>query len=141
MVHEHPLFQKGIAEFQSGAFYPCHDTLEALWMDLMEPDRTFVQGILQIAVACYHLGNANERGAMILLGEGIKRLKEYRPSYETINVTHFVQTSAQFLSLLQTIEPEQLAVVCDWAKTASEADKLSLRGLDETVQFPQLTML
>ncbi|MDY7012991.1 MAG: DUF309 domain-containing protein, partial [Cyanobacteriota bacterium] len=64
-----PAFQQGVEEFNRQEFYTCHDTLEALWMDSTEPDKTFYQGILQIAVGCYHLGNSNWHGAVTLLGE------------------------------------------------------------------------
>ena len=49
------LFSQGIEQFNRREFYPCHDTLEAIWMDSIEPDKTFYQGILQIAVGCYHI--------------------------------------------------------------------------------------
>ncbi|XQQ07818.1 MAG: DUF309 domain-containing protein [Leptolyngbya sp. IPPAS B-1204] len=63
-----PEFWQGIEEFNQQQFYACHDTLEAIWMEAIEPQKTFYQGILQIAVALYHLGNQNFRGAIILLG-------------------------------------------------------------------------
>ena len=59
-------FWEGIEQFNHQEFYACHDTLEALWMEADEPEKKFYQGILQIAVALYHLGNLNWRGAVIL---------------------------------------------------------------------------
>lgn len=104
-------FWQGVAEFQRGEFYACHDTLEALWFEAQEPHKTFLQGILQIAVACYHLGNQNWRGAVILLGEGSRRLMSYRPEYEGIDVEALVTTSAEFLSYLQSLGPERVSEV------------------------------
>lgn len=72
-----PEFWQAVDEFNRGDYYDCHDTLEALWMEASEPERSFYQGILQIAVALYHYGNDNQRGAMILLGEGMRRLRPY----------------------------------------------------------------
>lgn len=95
-------FWQGVQEFQSGQFYECHDTLEALWIEAQEPNKTFFQGILQIAVACYHLGNQNWRGAVILLGEGIRRLSPYQPDYGNIDVNTLLDTSSALLSHLQT---------------------------------------
>jgi uncharacterized protein len=102
-------FWQGVAEFQMGEFYACHDTLEALWFKAQEPHKTFLQGILQIAVACYHLGNQNWRGAVILLGEGSRRLMSYRPEYEDIDVETLVTTSTEFLSYLQSLGPERVS--------------------------------
>ncbi|TVQ45651.1 MAG: DUF309 domain-containing protein [Gloeocapsa sp. DLM2.Bin57] len=99
-------FTEAIALFNQQEFYACHDTLEALWMEALEPDRSFYQGILQIAVACYHLGNQNWRGAMILLGEGSNKLKGYQPSYYGIDITDFLTQSLDLLKQLQESDPE-----------------------------------
>jgi uncharacterized protein len=96
-----PAFWEGVAQFNQQEFYACHDTLEAIWMEAIEPQRTFYQGVLQIAVALYHLGNDNLRGAAILLGEGIKRLRHYQPDYAAVDVTALVSQSAHLLTLLQ----------------------------------------
>lgn len=101
-------FWQGVNEFNQHEFYACHDTLEALWMEAPEPNKRFYQGVLQIAVGCYHLGNLNGRGAMILLGEGIKRLKDYLPIYEQIDVTQLLEESSELLSLIQQTDPNEL---------------------------------
>jgi uncharacterized protein len=106
-VEELPVsFWQGVQEFQSGQFYECHDTLEALWIEAQEPNKTFFQGILQIAVACYHLGNKNWRGTVILLGEGIRRLSPYQPDYGNIDINTLLDTSSALLSQLQAAGAE-----------------------------------
>jgi uncharacterized protein len=99
-------FWQGVREFQQGQFYECHDTLEALWIEAREPNKTFFQGILQIAVACYHLSHNNWKGAVILLGEGIRRLVTYQPEYVGLDIEYLVNTSADLLEHLQHIGPE-----------------------------------
>ncbi|GAB4234207.1 MAG: hypothetical protein Kow0049_18000 [Stanieria sp.] len=101
-------FWQGVEQFNQQQFYACHDTLEALWLEAVEPDKKFYQGILQIAVACYHLGNQNWRGAVILLGEGINRLSNYQPIYEGIDVASLIEESSELLQQLQQIQPEQI---------------------------------
>jgi uncharacterized protein len=97
------LWLQGIDEFNKREYYACHDTLEALWMDSIDPDKKFYQGVLQIAVACYHLHNRNWRGAVTLLGEGIGRLPYYQPVYAGIDVGNLIQTSRNLLTTLQSI--------------------------------------
>lgn len=110
MTEEIPLdFWQGIEQFNTQEFYACHDTLEALWMEAGEPEKRFYQGILQIAVALYHLGNHNWRGAVILLGEGINRLSYYQPNYAGIAVEDLLGQSAKLLSALQQAGPEEVA--------------------------------
>lgn len=101
-----PAFWQAVAQFNQGEFYACHDTLESLWMEATEPLRTFYQGILQIAVACYHLGNQNWRGAVILLGEGLRRICDYQPVYADLDITQLVVQSDALLRALQQAGPE-----------------------------------
>lgn len=106
-------FLQGVEQFNQGQFYACHDTLEALWMEATEPEKSFYQGILQIAVALYHLGNSNWRGAVILLGEGINRLRRYPSTYAGIDVDELLTSSTVLLTALQQAGPEKIA---DWVE-------------------------
>jgi predicted metal-dependent hydrolase len=100
-------FQRAIAEFNQQQFYDCHDTLEAIWVEAPEVDKRFYQGILQVAVGCYHLSNDNLRGAIILLGEAVRRLCDYQPVYEGVNVELLLEQVSQLLQALQQLPPEQ----------------------------------
>ena len=104
-----PEFWQGVEQFNSGQFYACHDTLEALWIEASEPEKTFYQGVLQIAVALYHLGNGNWRGAVILLGEGSNRLRRYPSVFSSIDVDELLSQSAALLSALQQIGAEKFS--------------------------------
>jgi uncharacterized protein len=104
-----PEFWQAIEEFNQQQFYACHDTLEAIWIEAPELDKRFYQGVLQVAVGCYHLSNYNWRGAVILLGEAVKRLWDYQPTYHGIDVELLLQQSSELLQALQQIEPEQVA--------------------------------
>jgi hypothetical protein len=104
-----PEFWQGVEQFNQGQFYDCHDTLEALWMESGEPDKTFYQGVLQIAVALYHLSNRNARGAMILLGEGMNRLRRYEPVYSGIDVSNLVDESESLLATLHNASIDRIA--------------------------------
>ncbi len=104
-----PSFEQAIAEFNQREFYACHDTLEAIWLESSPADKNFYQGILQIAVGCYHLSNYNWRGAVILLGEGVRRLRDYQPSSQGIDVTGLMGQSHGLLEALQGINPDEVA--------------------------------
>lgn len=98
---------QAIAQFNHRQYYECHDTLEPLWMEATEPDRSFLQGILQIAVALYHLDHQNLRGAIILLGEGRYRLHQYCPMFFDVDITDLVEQSGQWLHILQMASLEE----------------------------------
>ncbi|MBW4618533.1 MAG: DUF309 domain-containing protein [Cyanosarcina radialis HA8281-LM2] len=127
---EKTAFWQGIQQFNQQEFYACHDTLEALWMEASEPIKRFYQGILQIAVACYHLENHNWRGATILLGEGIGKLRDYRPSYEGVDVASLVEQSAILLATLHQTEPERIA----------DLVAIANNGGDTGLQLPEIRL-
>lgn len=124
-----PEFWQGVEQFNQREYYACHDTLEAIWFEASEPEKSFYQGILQIAVALYHLSNQNSRGAIILLGEGTNRLRRYLPDYAEIDVAALVEQSVALLKTLQLAQPEQVpgfaAQVLQSVEVA-EGDRLSL---------------
>lgn len=64
-------------------------------------EKPFYQGILQIAVGLYHLGNHNWRGATILIGEGVNRLRPFEPSYGGVAVADVVDLGWTWLVALQ----------------------------------------
>ncbi len=131
-------FWQGVNQFNQEEFYACHDTFEALWMEAIEPQKKFYQGILQIAVACYHLGNLNWRGAVILLGEGIRRLRDYQPIYESIHVTELITQSMDLLKMLQDVGAEQVTDVVQKLTTTS-IDSISEVGSGRIRGLPKIT--
>jgi predicted metal-dependent hydrolase len=69
-------FYAGLDELNAGEYYRCHETLEALWLVERRPVREAYQGVLQIAVGCYHLTTrTNWIGATRKLNEGARRLE------------------------------------------------------------------
>jgi uncharacterized protein len=104
-----PEFAKAITLFNSGDYYACHDTLEAIWNDSWQCDRAFYQGILQIAVGLYHLKSQNWHGAAILLGEGTSRLPAYLPDYQSIDVATLLEDSLHILRTVQISGKEGMA--------------------------------
>ena len=87
--------------FNSGDWYACHDCFEALWHETAGPMRPVLQGILQIAVAELHLERGNCRGATILMGEGLGRLKACPPNALEIDLVTLINSSMRRLLALQ----------------------------------------
>ena len=68
-------FSKALNLFNNQKWYEAHDAFEDIWNDLVGDERQIVQGILQVSVSQFHLNKGNLNGAMILLGEGLGRIK------------------------------------------------------------------
>ena len=61
--------------FNKKRWYEAHDAFEEIWNGLQGDERQIIQGILQVSVSQFHLSKGNLNGAMILLGEGLGRIK------------------------------------------------------------------
>ena len=61
--------------FNNKKWYEAHDAFEEIWNGLNGDERQIIQGILQVSVSQFHLSKGNLNGAMILLGEGLGRIK------------------------------------------------------------------
>jgi predicted metal-dependent hydrolase len=74
-------FDRGVDEFNRGFYFECHDTIEDLWAGLRGPSRDFFQGLIQVSVAFYHLGNGNLAGAESMTRRALKRFERYPDRY------------------------------------------------------------
>ena len=86
-----PLYLQGIAFFNDCDYYESHEVWEELWTEYRGPSRTFYQGLIQAAVALYHFGNGNIRGARKLHGSARGYLEAYAPHHLGIDLTRFLR--------------------------------------------------
>jgi hypothetical protein len=63
--------------FNERDFYECHEVLEDLWMETVDENRLYYQGLIQTATAFYHLENGNLAGARKLFESGLGYLERY----------------------------------------------------------------
>jgi hypothetical protein len=127
----------GIALFNQGEYYDCHDVLEALWMEADPTDKPFYQGILQIAVGLYHLANLNWRGATILLGEGVNRLRPFEPSYGGVAVADLVVVGwAWWVALQQTGSDRVAEMAQGLAQTQQTGMPQVVTVADQSITLP-----
>ncbi|HEV8713000.1 MAG TPA: DUF309 domain-containing protein [Candidatus Binatia bacterium] len=82
--------RKGVPLFNHQLFFEVHEVLEAQWVKESGAERRFLQGLIQIAVAFYHLGNHNLRGALSLLQDGVEKIAPHQPTFLGIELRDFV---------------------------------------------------
>ncbi|NPB04033.1 MAG: DUF309 domain-containing protein [Thermotogae bacterium] len=63
--------------FEKGLYFEVHEILEEVWMGEFGKDRDFLQALIQIGVAYYHLENFNTRGFELLLQNALELLENY----------------------------------------------------------------
>ena len=78
MQHD-PRLITGIAQFNGGLFYECHETLEQIWLEEHGQERELYQGIIQIAAGYFKWQQDVLPGAIKLLRSGLGKLEPYQP--------------------------------------------------------------
>ncbi len=74
MTDDDQKFERGVADFNAGRFFEAHELWEELWLAAPEPEKTFLQGMIQVAAAFHHHGRGNARGRQSLLAAGMAKL-------------------------------------------------------------------
>lgn len=82
--------RKATLLFNHWCFFEVHEVLEPVWMEEVGDVKRFLQGLIQAAVALYHLGRGNVAGARSLLTEGLAKLSPHRPSFIGVELEEFV---------------------------------------------------
>ncbi|MGC1105692.1 MAG: DUF309 domain-containing protein [Candidatus Acidiferrales bacterium] len=82
----HDKFQSGIALFNSGEFFKAHEVWEEIWLAAPEPEKTFLQGLIQLAAAFHHYSRGNRAGAQSLVTAALEKLKKLPNNYSGINL-------------------------------------------------------
>ena len=72
-------FEEGIALFNDGKFFECHEAWEEVWKRSSGDEKLFYQGIIQAAVAILHAQRGNLTGAASLYSKASAKL-DHLPS-------------------------------------------------------------
>ncbi len=96
---------RGIARFNEGHLFECHDTLEEVWAGVRGPSREFFQGLIQASVGFYHLGNGNRPGAATLLRRALARLERYPACYAGVDLVRLRASLGDWLAALESGSP------------------------------------
>jgi hypothetical protein len=96
-----PLLERGIALFNHGEYFECHEVLEAAWTPERGPRRLFLQSLIHMAVGFYHSERGNPTGARGQLRKGLRKLAAYLPNCERVDTARLER---EVLAVLHAIE-------------------------------------
>lgn len=96
-MHEET-FRHGVALFNRGRFFECHEVLEELWIPCRGPERLFLQALIHIAVGFYHHQRRNPAGAERQLRKGLRKIEPYLPCYAGIDTALLREQVHDFLA-------------------------------------------
>jgi len=71
-----PVLGRAAALANQGLYFEVHEILEPEWFRAAEPERTALQGLIQVAVGFHHLENGNRDGGHSLLALGVAKLSQ-----------------------------------------------------------------
>ena len=66
--------ERGRAAFNCGDYFAAHELWEDVWQGLVGGERTFLQGLIQIAAGLHHLQQHRPQPAVSLLRKGLEKL-------------------------------------------------------------------
>ena len=95
----------GISLFNRGEFFDAHEVLEDVWRPSTEPERKFLQGLIQVAVALHHHSKGNTAGATSLLRRAARNLEGYPDDFCGIVLGSLRQTVAEWRQALEEKTP------------------------------------
>ncbi len=101
--------RKGVLLFNHRLFFEVHEVLEAQWVQETGEVKRFLQGLIQIAVAFYHLGNHNLRGTLSLLQDGLEKTTAHQPAFLGVELRDFSADLEACRAELLQLGPEGFA--------------------------------
>jgi hypothetical protein len=99
------LLERGIALFNHGEFFACHEVLEEAWTPERDPRRRFLQSLIHMAVGFYHHGRGNTAGATRQLRKGLRKLDAYLPVHEAIDTARLEREAREALLRIESGQP------------------------------------
>jgi uncharacterized protein len=76
----------GLRLYEAQEFFAAHEEWESVWLKSPEPEKTFLQGLIQVTAAFHHLQRNNRLGTLLLLQAALLRLDRYPASFGGISV-------------------------------------------------------
>ncbi len=114
MADYEPRYLGGIVCFNDRDFFEAHEVWEGMWLEMAGPERRFVQGLIQAAVALYHFGNGNLRGAVKLYHSSRDYMSKFGSRHWGLDIAEFCsQMERCFAEALAATEPAQRPQLCE----------------------------
>jgi uncharacterized protein len=77
---------EGLRCYRAEEFFMAHEHWEGVWLASEEPEKTFLQALIQTAAAFHHLQRGNRVGAGSLLRAALRRLGPYADCFSGVRV-------------------------------------------------------
>ena len=127
-------FERGLRHFNAREFFEAHEVWEEIWLTEGEPEKTFLQGIIQIAAAFHHYGRGNSDGAETLLAAGIVKLSRFPDDHRGLAIHDLREEAkmwARALGGMPRVADPKLPAIRRLEKSATGTEPLAIRDWDK----------
>jgi uncharacterized protein len=93
---------EGLACYRGGEFFEAHEHWEGVWLELQEPEKSFLQALIQMTAAFHHLKVGNSTGAASLLRRTLRRLEACPTSFGGIAVAPLCSEVGEWIRALES---------------------------------------
>ena len=98
---ERQAFARGMRQFNARQFWHAHESWEAIWLVASLPEKTFLQGIIQISAAFYHHQRKNLTGARSLLRRGLEKIEGFPADHRGLRIENLRRSVRDWLDDLE----------------------------------------
>lgn len=99
---------EGLACYRRGEYFEAHEHWEAVWLTLDEPEKSFLQALIQVTAAFHHYATGNHDGTVSLLTRAQRRLQRCPECFGGIDI---VPLLAEISAWLHAIELNSATVL------------------------------
>jgi predicted metal-dependent hydrolase len=92
----------GLHCYRTRQFFEAHEHWEAVWLTVSEPEKSFLQSLVQVSAAFHHLRRGNRVGAVSLLTRSLRRLDRSPSQFCGIDVERLRQETRAWLAALES---------------------------------------
>lgn len=105
---------EGIEYFNKKKFYDAHESWELLWTEYPLKDALYIQGLIQLSVAYFHITNINLTGSKNLFNKCLPKLKKFPNRHRDLNNLEIIDNAERSLNKVNNIEKSSQF---DWTLT------------------------
>ena len=93
---------EGLHCYRTQQFFEAHEHWESVWLTLREPEKSFLQSLVQVSAAFHHLRRGNRIGAISLLSRALRRLDHCGAQFCCLDVALLREHVREWLIVLQS---------------------------------------
>lgn len=77
---------EGLRLYDAEDYFHAHEAWEAVWLTAPQPEKLFLQALIQTTVAMHHFTRGNLLGCTRLLSAALRKLEAYPPGFAGLDV-------------------------------------------------------